>query len=85
VHQKFTELVISEERRVISNIISVLHRENGGMQTEALFDGVSGEEGPVFSKLVSPEHDPQGVAVQQDARALNQNILVLGYGEHACG
>jgi hypothetical protein len=63
---RFTELVISEERRVISNIISVLHRENGGVQKEAFFDPVPGEEGPMFSKLVSPEHDPQAVAMQQD-------------------
>jgi hypothetical protein len=78
--------MILEEGRVTSNIIiCVLHRENGGVQKEAFFDRVSREEGPVFSKLMSPEHVPQGVAVQQDARALNQNVLVLGYGEDACG
>jgi hypothetical protein len=36
----------------------------------------------VASKLITLEHSPLGVALQQDARALHQIMTVMGYDEH---
>jgi hypothetical protein len=33
--------------------------------------------------MVTLEHIPLGVALQQDVRALHQIMSVMGYGEHA--
>lgn len=54
------------------------------MQKKAFLEHISGEDGAVIIKLVILQHNPLGVTLQQDMRALHQRISLLGHSEHSC-